>query len=182
MKTSAILVFWSLLFFAAACPLLAQAQKKADSQESCRKFVQTLYDWYGAKAVHAHAGRSSDSALKYKRSAFSSELTRSLTEDSNAQKKADEIVGLDFDPFLGGQDTCEPYSLKKVTITGSKCQVEVFGSSCEKQAKADVVPELELTGGRWLFVNFSYPNLGEHTDLLSTLKQLRNDRLAGKAK
>ncbi len=182
MKISATLVFWSLLFSVNTSALRAQAQTGAESQQSCRKFVQAFYDWYVPIAVQAHAGRSSDSALKHKRSAFSSELSRRLEEDSNAQNKADEIVGLDFDPFLGGQDTCEPYSLKRVTSRGNNCRVEVYGSSCQKQAKPDVVSELVFKDGRWFFVNFRYPNLGKDADLLSILKKLRTDRKKGPAK
>ncbi len=182
MKLGANLVFSMLLFSVATYPLWAQAQTETEGQQSCRKFVQAFYDWYVPKAVGGHAGRSSDSALKYKRSAFSPELARSLTEDSNAQSKTSEIVGLDFDPFLGGQDTCEPYSLKSVKRAGNKCWVEVYGSSCEKRPQPDVVPELELKDGRWFFVNFHYPGLGKDSDLLTTLKDLRKERKDGQAK
>jgi len=182
MNLCVTVVFSGLLFSVASCPLRAQVQKETEGQQSCRKFVQAFYDWYAPMAAGDHAGRSSDRALKDKRAAFSSELARGLEEDSKAQSNANEIVGLDFDPFLGGQDTCEPYSLKRVIRTGSKCWVEVYGNSCEKRPKPDVVAELELKDGMWSFVNFRYPNLGKDTNLLNILKQLSAARKKSKAK
>jgi hypothetical protein len=183
MSISKTLVFWSLLFsVATCCSLRAQTQSTSGGQKACRKVVQEFYDWYVPKAVQDHAGRPSDIVLEYDRSGFSAELFRKLKEDSEAQAKADDLVGLDSDPFLGGQDTCEPYSLRKVTRTGTRCWVEVHGSSCAKNAKPDVVPELALKSGHWIFVNFHYPQLGKHTDLLSMLSKLSRDRQRPAAK
>ena len=183
MKSCANLVFAVVLFSVASYPVRAQVQTETEGQQSCRKFVQAFYDWYAPKAAADHAEPSPDSALRDKPTAFSSELSRGLKEDSDAQRKVpDDIVGLDFDPFLGAQDICAPYSLKRITRTGSKCWVEVYGSSCQKQAKPDVVPELEFKDGHWFFVNFHYPAFGKDSDLLTILKDLRKERNKGQAK
>src|SRR5258708_1066450 len=183
MRSATVFLVCGLLLSAGTCgSLQPQTQEPSDWQQSCRKVMQKFYDWEVAKALEHNAGRASDIVLKSDRSVFSTKLLHGLAEDSAAQAKSDELVGLDFDPFLGGQDTCEPYSLGKVTRTGSACLVEVRGSSCAKNVKPDVVAELVLTNGRWVFTNFYYPQLGRHENLVSVLNQLRKERQAPPAK
>ncbi|HWX55478.1 MAG TPA: hypothetical protein VN176_12875 [Verrucomicrobiae bacterium] len=180
MRITTTLVFSSvLLFTASGGSLLGQTPSASDREQSCRKFVQTFYDWYVSQE-----GRPSDIVRRYKPFAFSAELSRRLREDAEFKDKdkTGDLVGLDFDPFVGGQDTCEPYSYRKVTLTGSKCWVEVYGSACEKRTGPDVVPELVLMKGRWVFVNFHYPRNGKNGNLLRDLKSLRKDRKAQPAK
>lgn len=177
MRNAAVVLVCGLLLSAGTSGALqGQTQKQPDEQQSCRKAAQKFYDWYVPKVLQNKADRAPDTILKYDRSAFSARLFRGLAEDSAAQAKSEDLVGLDFDPFLGGQDTCQPYSLGKVTLTGNICLVEVRGSSCGKNAKPDVVPELSLTNGHWVFINFYYPQLGKRENLLSTLVRLRKER------
>jgi hypothetical protein len=184
MKTQRVQA-WSFFFFLAACCSLsagAQGQSKAQPnlEESCRKFVQGFYDWYVPKAAapdDKNAGPSSDLALKQWRASFSAELYRLLREDSEAQAKADEIVGLDWDPFLNTQDPGDPpgdpYVVGSVKRKGESYWVEVYRRSSGKLSeKPLVIPELVFKNGRWIFVNFH----GESGDLLSALKYLRKTR------
>jgi hypothetical protein len=78
-------------------------------------------------------GPASALALKEKPYAFDSELSRMLKEDSEAQAKVKtEIVGLDFDPVLGGQDACERYEVRKVTIKGDSCFVRSLAHAARR--------------------------------------------------
>src|SRR5512146_990329 len=85
----------------AACLLMpASTQAAEDGCAGARAFVQEFYDWYVTilerrdapawQITHRERGRS-----------FSPLLAKALDEDEAAAAKSpDEIVGLDFDPFL----------------------------------------------------------------------------------
>jgi hypothetical protein len=177
---------WSVFFFflAASYPLLGQGRSSHDVEQSCRSFVQGFYDWYVPRAVRAVNGSAAapalDLALKQKSSEFGPEILRALREDSEAQAKTvGEIVGLDSDPFLNSQDPRDHYLVGNITPKGDRYWVEVYGMSLGKKgSEPDVVPELILKDGRWLFINFHYPNPSrpEFENLLSLLKSLRGNR------
>ncbi len=174
----------ALLVYSSLCISLlvsgqAHGQQKADrtAKQSCRKFVQSFYDWY----VRATQNTGYEAAVKRRRSAFSPELLRRLNEDLAAQKKVPgEIVGLDFDPFLNAQDIAPKYTVGKVHQKGDRYLVQVFGIWSGKKGEIpSVEPELKRADGRWVFLNFHY-----HTDkknpanenLLNVLKSLREER------
>ncbi|MGA2502201.1 MAG: hypothetical protein ABSH20_31040 [Tepidisphaeraceae bacterium] len=145
--------------------------------DSARDFAQKFYSWYVPIALNEHAGPAWDFVLKQRSSSFSPELLRALREDSAAQAKSPgEIVGLDFDPFLDSQDPEDRYEVGKVTRKGDSYWVEVFGvRSGKRMEPAAVLAELVRKNGHWTFVNFHYPD-PNGSDLLSTLKLLREDR------
>jgi len=181
MRISKTMVYWILfLLLALPCSPLAQEKSSQDIQKSCRDFVQKFYDWYVPKTQKLSAERTWDLALKYRRSSFSAELVRRLSEDSDAQAKvAGEIVGLDFDPFLNSQDPDEHFVVGKVRTSGDSCRAEVHGvRSGKRSEEPDVVVELALKHGRWLFVNFHYEKAENpaRENLLSLLKSLRENR------
>jgi hypothetical protein len=98
-----------------------------------------------------------------------------------AAKNSDEIVGLDFDPFLNTQDPCNRYEVGKAIAKGNSYWVEVYGiCSGKRSAKPDVWPEVVRVNGHWRFANFHYEHqAGEYpdsADLLGILKTLRQDR------
>jgi hypothetical protein len=146
-----------------------------EKEKSCRDFVQSFYDWYVAKE---QSDGDSEYALvsKYKSQEFSPEILRQLREDFEAQAKVTgELVGLDFDPFLGDQDRGDRYVVGKITRKSNSYWVEVYRIESGNQGpKPNVFAELILLkDARWLFVNFHY---SEDADLLSILKSLREDR------
>jgi hypothetical protein len=165
--------------------LVGQSQRPQISPaESCRKFVQEFYDWYVPKAAafpdkrDKSLPRSSDLALKRRRSSFSVALYRSLLENSRAQDKAAELVGLDYDPFLNSQDPGDPpgdpYRASEVTERSGKCFVKLYRTvSGKKEGKPNVIPELIYRRDRWVFVNFHFPEGG---NLLGILEELRKER------
>jgi hypothetical protein len=147
-------------------------------EKSCRAFVQDFYDGYLRELKKEST--PPDLTLKYRPAALARDLLRQLREDHAAQaKNRDEIVGLDFDPYLNAQDIADRYVLGAVRRQGTTYRVEVFGVwEGRKSAKPDVEPELAYQGGRWTFVNFHYGRgqASGSDNLLSILRQLRKER------
>jgi hypothetical protein len=121
-----------ILFSFGVGALQAQTPTTPSQPQDCGHFVQQFYDWYAAKENALMKRNSLESALEValreKRSSFSPELVKGLKEDLAASKKSrEEIVGLDFDPFLNAQDVAERYLVAKITPKGDHYLVEVFG-------------------------------------------------------
>lgn len=140
--------------------LSAQSWSEPNASDSVREFVQSFYDWYVPKALNSSSGPAWSTALKVKGNCFSPELRRKLREDSEAQAKTEgEIVGLDFDPFLNGQDPGRHYSVGKVVPKGESYFVEVHRvSSGKPEEKLTVTAEVMGKKPQWHFVNFVYPD------------------------
>jgi hypothetical protein len=163
------------LLFALPFSVKAQSESEANASDSVRKFVQGFYDWYVPKALNGNSAPAWSTAVKEKGSYFSPELGRKLREDSEAQAKDEgEIVGLDFDPFLNGQDPGRRYGVGKVVPKGSSYLVEVHRVvSGKPEEKPTAAAEVAGKNGQWYFVNFLYP---DGHDLLGILKALKDDR------
>ena len=162
----------------------AQAAEPIPTQDtqaqSAKVFVQGFYDWYTGEMQKNEEGPVPD-PLKSKRWPFSTAIVAALRADEEAQAKSpDDVVGIDFDPYLNAQDTCFPYKTGKVTANGNQYRVEVFDSNCSDPHPEipTVIAVVEKSGASWRFVNFIYP--GEpgqaDSDLLSTLKALKEER------
>jgi hypothetical protein len=162
-----------------SCALVAPAclagGTPAAGTASAREFVQKFYDGYLKLTDGDHAQDPEEIALQTSPQSFDAALMQALKEDlAAAAKSPDEIVGLDFDPFLNAQDLCAPYTAGKVTQDGDTYKVEVFGHGCgEKPGQPTVIPILKQRQGSWVFVNFIYPGNG---DLLSVLRDLKKGR------
>ena len=98
-----------------------------------------------------------------------------LREDEEAQAKADgEIVGIDFDPFLSGQDPKKHYEVRSVELRDGRFWVTAVPGGTTRSARSTaVVAELKESRGRFEFVNFHYP---DGQDLVKVLKQLKVER------
>lgn len=179
MKTSTCVVFCLLL---ATVPGSLYGQTQTATADSARDFAQQFYRWYVPVALGHHHEPSANIALRDKKTDFGPELAQALQRDFDAQAKVkDDIVGLDFDPFLNTQDSCPRFELGKVTQVKTGYRVEVFGICAGKKSTvADVAPELTWVNGHWEFVNFYYPNLmkddAKNADLLAQLKMLEELR------
>src|ERR1700748_294042 len=100
---------------AVSLTLLAQVASGPPDSSASRRFVQQFYDWYVPSTKTTH-GRPSDLALQHKPEVFSPDLLRALKVDSEAAARAKgEIDGIDFDPFVGGQDAADHYDARRVT-------------------------------------------------------------------
>jgi hypothetical protein len=177
-------IYWAALLSFGGLLLGQNQRPKISRAESCRKFVQEFYDWYVPKAAafpdrcDKNPPRSSDLALKERRSFFSAALYHRLLEDSRAQDKADELVSLDFDPFLNTQDPGDPpgdpYRAFQVDQRSGNCFVKVYRTtSGKKEETPTVVPELFYQRDHWVFVNFHFP---DGANLLGSLEELRKER------
>jgi hypothetical protein len=151
-------------------------------EPSCRDFVQQFYDWYVSR-VELHlrsrlAGPPSNDVLRFRPQALSAELLQLLKDDIAAQAKVkDELVGLDFDPFLNSQDVISKFEVASVRVKDGRCNAVVNGIEGGKKQEL-VMPELTASGGTWVFINFHYgkSEFSQDENLLSTLKQLRDER------
>jgi hypothetical protein len=158
--------------------LRAQENSPADPLKSCRDFLQGFYN----KFVRAN---SSSKPTKFSYEPYlGPELRRRLKEDRDAQEKdtSGEIVGLDFDPIAAGNDIYTRYEVGEVTPKGERYWVEVYGY-WEKKRDRDqkIIHEVMSVGGRWMIMNIRYYHyqngkLVSQHDLLSTLKELREER------
>lgn len=162
----------------------SQAGRGQDTQKietSCRNFVQSFYDSY-IKQLD-----SSNDFLKNRPSTFSPELYRALMDDIEAQAKADEIVGLDWDPILSGNGRPfgDHYVVGRITIkSAAVCWAEMHDTpSGKKNDEPVVAAELVNKDGQWRFVNFYYvfpksdfSTSVSHGGLLAILQDLREAR------
>jgi hypothetical protein len=147
--------------------LLAVAAQ-GQAAKSALDTVRNFYSWY-------FPGHSFEEALEARRADFDKALYAALRADLTAASKSpDEIVGLDFDPFLNTQDPCQRYEVGPAKVTGTSARVEIHGV-CEgkKAAKVDVIVALRQENGRWVFTNFLYPGAD---DLVKVLRVLKRER------
>jgi len=184
MRKTSLHAFRRLLFLIAfLLPSFAMAQGiPPDGFTESKAFVHNFYDWY-LKQVSATGKRQVSGlevALKEKKMNFSPELWQALMDDIAASKKnSDEIVGLDFDPILNGQDMAQKYVVGNSSQKPSSYWVEVFGVNQGKKEKTPaVVPEIAMQNGTWVFLNFHYAKseIPENENLISILKVLKRDR------
>lgn len=180
MKSSHVLVRWSLMVLLMIGCSCAGETARDETEKSCRDFVQGFYDWYVPIALKEGPLAASDRSIKEKSHAFSNDLIRALVRDSEAQEKVpNEIVGLDFDPFLNSQDPSTRYVVKKIKVSDERCFVEMVGASSGDQTiEALVTPELIRRNGQWIFVNFHYGETKDARDenLVSVLQYLQAKR------
>jgi hypothetical protein len=153
------------------CSLTLQAQNRQEVSKSPREFVQEFYKWYVPKALSDNPTGAWNLALKYRNSAFSRELAELLREDSVAQAKCGELVGLDFDPFLNSQDPAESYEVAGIDQKGEHYRANIYSvQSSKRSEKPRVSADLLERDSHWVFVNFFYPDGG---NLLAILKSPR---------
>ncbi len=164
-----------------SCSARALGKKTQDVKESCHDCVQGFYSWY---VPHIRKSEFSfERALEIKKDSFSPELFALLKKDGEASAKSpDEIVGLDFDPFLNAQDIADRYVVGDVMSNGKSYLVDVYAVWKEqKDTQPSVVPELICTDGKWRFINFYYskpdkPSKPDDDNLIGVLKSLQEKR------
>jgi hypothetical protein len=147
-----------------------------EPQESVRKFVQEFYYWYGIVSHKNSKLPSDERAIKEKPKMFSSKLIASLKEDYEASSKhPEEIVGLDWDPFLCSQELDDRYEVGDIKRQGQNYLVKLYGvSGGKRNPEPNVIAEVAKRGDHWIFVNFHSPHGGDMLNDLKELKQSRN--------
>ena len=152
-----------------AKPLLGVVATDSEAV-SAGRFTQAFYRWYEKHDRFEDAVRDS-AAL------FSAPLLTAMREDIRAQSRdSEDIVGLDWDPFLASQDPCPPYHVEQTYRRGDTIQASIRGTCQDRQRKdaPDVIAELVSSRGRWIFVNFRHGS--DAGDLLKDLADLRAER------
>ena len=187
MRSRRIFLCRAILFFIGMSLCVSGARGQAISpqqrnslEQSCRDFVQEFYDWCVNRDMlneKSHKYRmTSDEVLRLRPQAFGVKLRRMLREDSAAQARAKELVGLDFDPFFNSQDPSSTFKVQAVTVRNGHCNAIVNGVE-QGAVREHVEPELILQNGKWIFINFHYGSESSKDDnLLDTLKVLGEDR------
>jgi hypothetical protein len=135
------------------------------------RFAQRFYDWY------ARQGERFDVAVRDSPAFFALQLLRDIRADVEASARSPgEIVGLDWDPFLGTQDPCNPYRVGETTRRGDTVLVPVKGMCTDRNPTPgpDVIAELRFENGRWTFVDFRH--VGDAGSLVHDLAKLREAR------
>jgi hypothetical protein len=172
-------------------PAIQQFDKpvsESTAEQSCHKFVQGFYDWYFDQLNSEDGARkgsptSEQEVLNRKQPVLALSLRQMLKEDSEAQAHSDDIVGLDFDPYINAQDWNGKYRVQHVEVKGGTCRATLYSDDAGTQFEM-VDPELKNIDGVWVFVNFHYPNPYKSIDenLISVLKMLQDERQKHKAK
>ena len=163
------------------CPLVlllipyslnAQAGAKRKPASSPREFVAGFYRWYVPHAVSDNAPLGWSIILRHKKTAvFSPQLAQLLQADQAAQHKCNEIVGLDFDPFLAAQDPPDRYEVGRISHEGRDYRAAIYSVQAGKRSeKTDLRAEFSEGEGHWFFVNFYYPDGSNLLNILMSPK------------
>jgi hypothetical protein len=165
---------WACCFLALIVfPQLSGAQMNAGESASVtpRKFVEEFYGWYVPLALNDHVSRAWEAAVREKPSAFGSQLAQLIRDDSEAQSKCEELVGLDWDPFLRSQDPAEHYEVGTISQTAQRYRAEIYSvESGKRSVQPQVVAEFSKQNGRWFFTNFYYLDRSNLVKILKSPK------------
>lgn len=162
------------------CACSAQAQKPPQHLEiSCLHFTQDFYSRYVKSVFEKPHSKSAEdpllAALNYEGHPFSHELEQGLRKVKAEEKSSHEAI-LDFDPILNSQDPADHYVVRKITEKNGHYWAEVYGIWSRPPSGLgtgpQVVAELVFEKGRWMFVNFHYPDSTDprNESLLSMLR------------
>jgi hypothetical protein len=139
--------------------------------------VKEFYAWYLPKVrtTDPRAELPLDRRLNDRHSAFNQTLIRWVSAVESEARRTHE-AGLDFDPILNAQDPGDPgdpgYFVNNSSVADNVCRVDVYRSVSGGKIEKEVIPELNFEHGRWVFVNFHYPNIPfpQSDDLLSLIR------------
>jgi len=160
------------------------ARSLSKDEQSCKAFVQDFYNWYVSgevaeeckqiKKMHSEntdilntCKRASEfhpvSGISLKQ-ALSPKLKELLDKDSAEQAKStDGIVGLDSDPFIGGNaGVIYNYLVDNVQMKNGKCFATVnevgINGNYEEEGKIynHLVAELDKSKEKWMISNIHF--------------------------
>ena len=168
MKVSFMRNFGLPMLAMISCSLMAQTEAPRYVGNSPNAFVEGFYSWYVPHNMSGVSIADMSKHLQLIRSELSPQLAKLLEEDSAAQAKCKDLIGLDFDPFLYTQEPAQHYKVGRTIQTKTGYRAYIYRLESGKRAdKPDVTAEFAQRDGRWYFVNFYYPG---GSDLLTNLK------------
>lgn len=147
----------------------------ADSEaRAAMQYTQSFYEWYGP------SGRL-ETVVRDSGHLFAPALLGALREDFAAQAaNADEIVGLDWDPFLASQDPCPPYQAVSVNRRNDTLRVGIR-ASCGDSASLAVIANVVRANGGFVFADFEHgSDSGSLVKDLAALRASRDSMTSGK--
>src|SRR5208283_1524279 len=100
MRISVMRAMRALIPLMALCSLGVEAQVTDRVNKSSREFVEGFYQWYVPTMLDHGRFRPWNIALKHEHSAFGPRLFELLKENSDAQARCHDLVGLTSIPFL----------------------------------------------------------------------------------
>lgn len=120
---------------------------------------------------HFADGQRFDRTLAATRAHFAPTLLALLDADAKAAAAAPgEVVGLDFDPLIFGQDEARSWSAGSATVAGTTARVPVELRTGGEPVRLTV--HLASAGGRWRISDLDYGA----TTLARTLAELAAER------
>jgi hypothetical protein len=147
---------------------------QANVDSSLKSFIGNFYRWYAHASSKEDSMASWERAIEAKKASFDENLRKALKEDADAQRaNPGEIVGIDFDPFLGCQDPSKGVRCQR--IARIKHEVFLVNLVDAGNGKLRVQAKIIRKPGTWVFQNFLYPGNG---DLLTLLQRNKDSRRA----
>jgi hypothetical protein len=141
---------------------------------SAAEFTQAFYDWYRGRNLPM------DSVTGERPELLEPTLLQALKADFAAQAgNSEDIVGLDWDPFIGSQDPCDPYTVAGATRSGDTVNVPVRGQCPDAAPRSgpDVIAQLRRSATGWVFVDFRHAD--DKGGLRQDLAELKAERDSG---
>jgi len=174
LRVGATLVVWCMV----GIGVRAEAPRAQDRTESCRRFVQSFYDWYVPIALQDTDTWAPTTAIKARPASFDKRLAQLLTQDDQAQQgAADYVVTFEGDPLLLAQDLADHYTVTDVRIRRrSTCEATVhsLGPTLDQHA---FVATLKARKMQWRFADFREVGRPESASVIHTLEGLASQRI-----
>lgn len=170
----ALLLFCSIAGFGSDVSAQRAAAPSASEQEAMR-YVQGFLRRYLGQFEETSEREANWNPLNVIRADLSPTLMAALQADRDASIANDEeIVGLDFDPFINAQDVCERYEARAAVRRDSTTDVGVY-NTCHwgHPLVPDVIYQLQRRGDRWVIVDLRY---GGGQSLLESLAYYAEQR------
>ena len=122
MKVSSLV----LAALSAACGSAVPSPILAANAQSAEAATRSFYSWYVPEAMAARSQPAWAKVLRKKPPVLSARLQRKLATDLEKKAHASGMIqGIDFDPFLGGQDPCPRFTIGKIRMERASYLVDV---------------------------------------------------------
>ena len=150
----------------------ASAVHAQPDMRAARKFVVQFYNWYPYLASEDGPTPAWRCAVRKRANIFSDRLNYLLDRDFSEQDKCDDLIGLDFDPFLNTQDPAPHYEVGRIKFTRNGTYfADVYGIQAGiRRSKPDVDAVFRKKNAQWQFIDFFYQNGGKLSVMLSSSK------------
>lgn len=157
-----------------------KAQAQANDKTTAKAFVQGFYDWYVPLYNKFVPGKpnqipSEKLALTRKKDCFDTKLFNALYGYYNTPtpKGAEDVLGIDMDPFLAAQDNGASYTVTQVKSKGNNFLLSITTEpdyqpkGAKSKANSPVIVEVTKVNGHWKLTDLWYDNGTDIFDLIT---------------